>query len=111
MDRLHGQVELLALEDPARKSVSRSEEYMWDQSVLGVVNVEEVRVQNSLNQTCDDRNRLKVALSEPAVDPVGDVKGSVSTEGEQIVGGDSLCFAGSLQHEQLGQNGDSFQPD
>lgn len=71
----------------------------YNESLLGVVDVEEVGVQNSLDETCDDRNWLKVALGGITVDPVGNVQGSVSTESEEVVGGDGLCLACSLQHE------------
>jgi hypothetical protein len=42
-------------------------------SLLGVVDVEEIGVQNSLNKTCDDRDGLKVTLGDPTVDPVGNI--------------------------------------
>jgi len=109
LDFLHWQIELLALEDPkVLISKSMSRRAMKHQSLLGVVDVEEIGVQNGLNKTCDDRDGLKVALCGIAIDPVGNVQGSVSTQGKEVVGGDGLCLACSLQHEQLGKNGNSF---
>lgn len=92
---LYGKLELLALED------------------LGVVHVEEIAVQNRLNDTSRDGNvvHLVVGLGKVSVDPVGNVKGTVSTEGEEVVGGDGLGLASSLQHEELGKNGNRLKPD
>jgi hypothetical protein len=69
---------------------------VFDQSLLCVVDVEEIRVQNSLDETCDNRNGLKVALGDPTVDPVGNIQGSISTQSEEVVGGNGLCLACSL---------------
>lgn len=50
-------------------------------------------------------------FSRVSVDPVGNVQGTVCAEGEEIVGSDCLGLAGSLQHEELGEDGDGFKPD
>lgn len=91
---LDGKLELLALED------------------LVVVNVEEIAVQNSLDETSNDGDpiSLVVRLDGVTVDPVGDVQGAVDTEGEEVVSGDCLCFTGALKHEELGQNCDRLEP-
>ncbi len=93
--RLDGQLELLALEN------------------LGVVDVEEIAVQNGLDQAGDNGNPvgLVVGLGKVAVDPVGNVEGAVAAEGKEIVGGDGLGLAGALQHEELGQDGNGLEPD
>lgn len=93
----HGQLELLALEN------------------LVVVDVEEVRVQNRLNETSNNGNPVDLVLvgrlHQVSVDPVGNVQGAVATEGKEVVGGDGLGLASSLQHEQLGKNGHRLEPD
>lgn len=93
--RLDGKLELLALEN------------------LGVVDVEEVAVQNGLDQAGDNGNPvgLVVGLGKVAVDPVGDVEGAVATKGKEVVGGDGLGLTGALQHEELGQNSNGLEPD
>lgn len=52
-----------------------------------------------------------VGLGEVAVQPVGEVETSVDTESEKIVRRDGLSLSGALEHEQLGKNGDSLEPD
>ena len=76
--------------------------------VLGVVNVEEIRVQDRLDDAGNHRDRVVELghLEEVAVDPVGDVQRPVRTQREQVVCRDRFRLAGSLQHEELGQNGD-----
>lgn len=92
---LDGELELLALEHTR------------------VVHVEEVAVEDRLNQSRNDRNPIGAVLgfSEVAVDPVGDVQRTVAAEREEIMGRDGLGLAGALQHEELGQDGDGFEPD
>jgi hypothetical protein len=50
-----------------------SREQRQRRSLLGVVDVEEIGVQNSLNKTCNDRDGLKVTLSGIAIDPIGNI--------------------------------------
>lgn len=94
-ETLDGQFELLALHH------------------LGVVNPEEVRVQDGLDNAGDDGDPvdLVVHLGEVTVDPVGDVQGTVDTEGSEVVGSDGLGLASTLEHEELGQDGDGLEPD
>lgn len=82
----------------------------WDRDVLGVVDVEEVRVEYRLDETGNDRDGIEPALSEVTVQPVRDVEGSVCAKREKVVCRDRLGLACSLQHEELWQNGDGFQP-
>lgn len=93
--RLDGKLELLALED------------------LGVVDVEKVAVQDRLDEAGDNGNvvDLVVGLAEVPVDPVGDVESAVAAERKEVVGGDGLSLSGSLQHEELGENGHGLEPD
>lgn len=77
-------------------SESIPKRFSVDQSLLGVVDVEEIGVQDSLDETCNDRNGLKVALGGITVDPVGDIQGSVCAQSEEVVGGNGLCLACSL---------------
>jgi len=44
-------------------------------------------------------------------DPVGNVKSSVRAQRKDVVGCDRLSAPGALQHEELRQNRDTFQPD
>ena len=44
-------------------------------------------------------------------DPVGDVKSPVRAQCKDVVGCDRLRAAGALQHEELRQNRNTFQPD
>jgi hypothetical protein len=92
---LDGKLKLLALED------------------LGVVDVEKVAVENSLQDAGNDGNPLGlvVGLGGVAVDPVGDVEEAVDAKGEEVVGGDGLGLASALEHEELGEDGDGFEPD
>lgn len=82
--------------------------------LLVVVDIEKVRVEQSLDDPSDDGNRLEGSLEgglgEVSPDPVGDVECPIQAEGEQIVCGNRVRFSSALQHEQLGQNGDRFQP-
>lgn len=93
--RLDGQLKLLALEN------------------LGVVDVEEVAVEDGLDQAGNDGDPvgLVVGLGKVAVNPVGNVKSAIAAEGKEVVSGDGLGLAGALQHEELGQDGDGFEPD
>lgn len=110
---LYGKVEPLALHDPAWWLVlinlrrKRLNEY-----ALGVVDPEEVGVEHGLDDTSDHGDGVPVViLGEESPDPVGNVKRSVSTQREQVVRCNSLCFTCPLQHEQLGKDGNRFQPD
>ncbi|CAI6333913.1 unnamed protein product [Periconia digitata] len=75
--------------------------------VLCVVNPEEIRVQDRLNDSGNNGDGVVKArrLSEIPVEPIGDVQSTVRSESEKIVGGDRLCLPGSLEHEELGKNG------
>lgn len=68
---------------------------------LGVVDIEEVAVQNGLDDAGNDGDpiSLVVGVHDVSVDPVGDVQSSVATQGKEVVGGDGLSFASSLKHE------------
>lgn len=82
--------------------------------LLVVVDIEKVRVEQSLNDTSNDGNRLEGSLEgslgEVSVDPVGNIERSVHAQGKEIVGGDRVRFSRTLQHEQLRQNCDRLQP-
>lgn len=95
VDSLDRELELLSLHD------------------LGVVDVEEVAVQDGLNDTCNngDGVNLVVCLGEVSVDPVGDVKSAVAAESEEVVSSDSLGLTSSLKHEELRKNSHRLEPD
>lgn len=78
---------------------------------LRIVYPEEIRVQHGLDQAGDPRNLIDIAFGKVAVQPVRNVQGPVQPQRKQVVRGDGFGFAGALQHEELGQDGDGFEPD
>lgn len=90
-----GKLELLALHD------------------FRVVDPEEIAVENSLDDARDNGNPVDLVLGLGKVppEPVGDVQAAVDSKGEEVVRGDSLGFAGALEHEELGQDGNGLEPD
>lgn len=79
--------------------------------LLGVVNVEEVRVESCLDQTGDNGNGVHSIFHKVAVDPVGQVECSVEAESEDVVCCDDLSLSCPLEHEQLRQNSNGFEVD
>ena len=80
---------------------------------LCVVDVEKVRVQDGLNNSCNDCNGIVKArhIEEVAIDPIGNIQRPVCAERKEVVGRDCFRFARSLQHKQLRENGNRLQPD
>jgi hypothetical protein len=74
--------------------------------VLCVVDVEEIRVQDRLNNTGDHGNGIPmvVNLCEVSPDPIGDVETSIGPECEQVMCRDALRLSRTLKHEQLRKN-------
>jgi hypothetical protein len=70
----HGEVEFLALDNPGLCQCDVTPQPTWDRS-LCIVNVEEVGVQDGLDDTGDDCDRVVEArhIEEVTVDPVGNV--------------------------------------
>jgi hypothetical protein len=58
-----------------------------------------------------DRSSSSTSIEYAPPDPVGNVESSVRAQRKDVVGCDRLCAAGALQHEQLGQNRNTLQPD
>lgn len=81
--------------------------------LLCPVNVEEIGVQNGLDDTRNDGDWVVEPryLEEISVDPIGNVQCPIGAECEQVMGCDCLRFASSLEHEELGQDGNRFEPD
>lgn len=106
--------ELLSFQDPNWSQISRTISFEQCR-LLVVIDVEKVRVKQGLNNAGNDRDRLKGTLErrfrEVPVDPVWNVERSVHSQSEQVVGSDRIGLAGALQHEQLRQDCDGFQPD
>lgn len=75
------------------------------------VKVEEVGVEDSLNDSGDNSNRVEEALSVVSVDPVEDVEESVGSKGEEVVSGDGFGVSSSGEHKELWHNSHSFQVD
>jgi hypothetical protein len=80
---------------------------------LCVVDVEEVRVKNGLNDTGNHCNWVVETrhIEEVTVNPVGDVQSSVRAKRKEIVGCDCFRFTCSLQHEELREDSDRLEPD
>jgi hypothetical protein len=45
------------------------------------------------------------------IDPVWNIQRPVCAECREIVGSDSFCLTGALEHEELGEDGDGFEKD
>jgi hypothetical protein len=91
--RLYREIELLALDDPICMLAFFVFYIVELRYALGVVDPEEVRVQNRLYNTSDDGNRVPEdgCLDKvPPVDPIRDVQRPVYAQSEEVVGGDSL---------------------
>lgn len=78
---------------------------------LGIVDPEEVAVQNSLNNSCQQGTWLQPALCRIPPDPIRNIQRSIHAEGKQIVSCDCFGLASPLKHEELGQDGHRLQPD
>lgn len=79
--------------------------------LLVVVDPEEVRVQDCLNNTRKDSYGVPVSVREIPEYPVRDVQRAIHAKGEEVVRRDCLSFTGSLQHKQLWQYSNGFKPD
>lgn len=78
--------------------------------LLCVVDPEEVRVQDRLYDAGHDRDRVEMSLCEISIDPIGNVQGSVNAQSKQVMCCDGFGFTSSLEHKQLRQDGNAFQP-
>jgi hypothetical protein len=65
---------------------------------LCVVNVEEIRVQNCLDDACNNRDWIVEAryVEDVAVDPVRNIESPVGAKRKKVVRCDCLCFSSSL---------------
>jgi hypothetical protein len=83
------------------------------QNILRIVNIEEIRVQDRLDDACNHGNWVEEAryLPEIPIDPIGDIHGAVRAQSEEVVRRDGLGLAGALQHEELRQDSDRLEPD
>lgn len=75
------------------------------------VKIEEVGVEDGLDNSGDNGDRVEEALGVVSVDPVEDVEESVGTEGKEVVSGDGFGVSGAGQHEKLWHDGHRFQVD
>lgn len=78
---------------------------------LVVVDVEEVRVDEGLDQSCGDADEVQTLLGEVSVDPVRQVERSVEPQCEDVVDCEEVALALALEHEELWQDGHRFQPE
>lgn len=83
--------------------------------LLVVIDIEKVRVKQGLDNTRKNGNglegTLERSLGEVSEHPVGNVECPVEAQRKQIVGGDCVRLSSSLQHEELRQDRNGFQPD
>lgn len=68
------------------------------------VQVKEVAIQYGLDNTGHDGNQVEESLKVITVDPVDKVKGTVGTQGEQVVTCDGLCLSCLADHKELWQD-------
>lgn len=78
---------------------------------LGNVEVEEIAVQDRLDGSGKDRNQIVVSLGVVPVDPVEQIQGTVGTQREQVMTGNTFRFARFADEEQLRQDGHGLQVD
>ena len=101
---LDGKVELFALKNPAKNLLisfdhERSRRDLGECS-LCIVDIEEIRIENGLDNAGNNGNGIKVAVfSEEAVDPIEDVKRTIDAQCKEVMGSDGLSFSRSLKHE------------
>lgn len=69
------------------------------------IQIEEVAVEDGLHHPGNDGDHVKESLKVEPPYPVDEVKGSVESQEEQVVGGDGLGLTGLADHEELGQDG------
>lgn len=91
--------------DLARQNQGLSFEHFSD------VEVKEVDVKNSLNNSSHNSNGVEEALGVVSVDPVENVKSAVHAQHKQVVTSDSFSFPGLWHHEELRENSASLKVD
>jgi len=52
-----------------------------------------------------------IFLRDVSPDPVWDIQRPVTAQRKQVMRGDGLGFAGSLEQKELRQDGNAFEPD
>lgn len=75
------------------------------------IQIEEVAVEDCLYDPGNDGNHVEESLEVEPPYPVEEVKGSVESQEEQVVGGDGLGLTGLADHEKLRQDGHRLQVD
>lgn len=78
---------------------------------LGVVHPKEVGIENCLHDARQNRNLIKVAFGEIAIDPVRDIQRAIDAQREEIMRGDGLRLPRALQQKQLRQDCNRLEPD
>lgn len=92
-------------------SVSNRTKELLSAYLLGVIDPEEVRVQDGLDDSGDDGDGICVLFRKVPVNPIRNIQRAIRAEGEEIVSSNCLGFACSLQHEKLWQDCDGLKPD
>lgn len=109
------QIEFLPLQYPVtHQSLAPSPETPLQprsRHLLGIVDVEKVRIQNRLHSPRHPRYGIHIPLRKIPIQPVGDIQRPVDAEREEVVRRDGIGLAGTLQHKKLGEDGDGLEPD
>lgn len=85
--------------------ISSNSEYL-----LSIVNIKEIRVERSLNNTSDKRCQGEPVIKPVSVNPIDDIESSVKTKRKDVVNSKGFTLTGSLKHKKLGQDGNGFKP-
>jgi len=75
------------------------------------IEIEEIGIENGLNDTSDDGDRIEECLRVVAIDPVENIQRTIGAEGEKIMSSYRLRRACLGQQEELRQNRDRFEID
>lgn len=107
---LNGQFEPFAFHHSGSQ-ISTFQGIRHHHDLLGVVDPEEVRVQDGLHDARNHRDRIEETRRlEISPNPIRNIQRPVNPKCSQIMGRDRLRLAGPLQHEQLWQDCNRLQP-
>jgi len=73
------------------------------------VKIEEIAVKDGLDTSGNNCNKIKESLTVISPDPVDQVEATVKTQSKQVMSGNGLSFSSFADHEQLRQDGNTFQ--
>lgn len=93
LNRLGGQLELLSFQN------------------FRYVQIEEVAIQNGLNNTSDDGNKVIMTFRHVSIDPIKNVKSPVGAQCEQVVTRNAFSLTGLADKKQLWEDCNRLQVD